>query len=171
MAEENENNDEVENVPFDETEDLEEEAAIPESAMEIDSIASSDDDDDEDDDDEDRPKTKDASSDDSLLEANNIDAARANPKRAQIQRRSRLDILEGVDLDDVPAIHAIWNTLEVNAEGTKPRKYDMKSDDYIETDIIKHPQFGKGFVVEILSSTKISVLFEDGVRRLAVGRP
>lgn len=46
-----------------------------------------------------------------------------------------------------------------------PRVYN-EDDEYYRLDFISHPQFGTGFIEEILSDTEIKVFFPHGVEVL-----
>lgn len=108
--------------------------------------------------------------DDSMIENSIEDAILVNPKRAEVQKyRSRPEIRNGVDFTKEDEIERIWTLLEEEEHDT-PKKYDLKKADYTETDVLKHPTLGKGYILEILPNKKISVLFEDGLKRLAVNR-
>ncbi len=39
-----------------------------------------------------------------------------------------------------------------------------------ENDVVRHPKFGIGFVVEIPGARKAEILFDDGLRKLVFGR-
>ena len=107
--------------------------------------------------------------DDDLLKSNYEQAVKANPKRAQKhQKRARIieGVLDAAKLETEEGIAKAWVALQKQAEGAKLRKFNM-SEAYTENDVISHPKFGEGYVVEILTSTKISVLFEDGIKKLA----
>ena len=110
--------------------------------------------------------------DDDLLTSNYEQAVKANPKRAakQVKRRRLIEgVLDTAELDTDEGKLKAWNALQSQAGDAKPRKYKL-AEEYTENDVIEHPKFGTGYVVEILSSTKISVLFEDGVKKLAHNR-
>lgn len=99
-------------------------------------------------------------------------AIKANPKRQEIQRK-RARMIEGVldtaELTTEEGSAKAWKSLQKQAGDAKPRKFSVK-DEYTENDIIEHPKFGEGYVVEILTATKISVLFQEGLKRLAHNR-
>lgn len=107
--------------------------------------------------------------DDDLVSSGYEKAVVANPKRQEIQRkRARMieGILDTAELSSEEGAAKAWQALQKQAADAKPRKYDI-TEDYTENDVIVHPSFGEGYVVEILTSTKMSVLFEGGLRRLA----
>ncbi len=133
-----------------------------------------DDDDDVDfveDDDDDAPRSSGGSrkDDDELLTKATEEAVVANPKRQAVQKK-RARVIEGIldtaELTTEEGRTKAWAALQKQAGDAKPRKYDMKGD-YTESDVVNHPKFGEGYVVEILTPTKMSVLFEEGLRRLA----
>jgi len=107
-----------------------------------------------------------------LLAPNFEQAVKANPKRQSVQRkRARLieGILDTAELTTSEGAAKAWQALQKQAGDAKPRKYALK-DEYTENDVVVHPAFGEGYVVEILTSTKMTVLFEDGIKRLAHNR-
>ena len=107
-----------------------------------------------------------------LLTSNYELAVKANPKRAtKHQKRARLIevVLDTAELGTDEGASKAWNALQKQAGDASKRKYAM-GDEFTENDVIEHPKFGEGYVVEILSSTKMSVLFEDGVKKLAHNR-
>lgn len=111
--------------------------------------------------------------DDALLTSNYEQAVKANPKRAnKHQKRARIieGVLDTAELGTPEGTAKAWNALQKQAADAKKRKYKV-TDEYTENDLIHHPNFGEGYVVEILTSTKMSVLFEDGMKRLAHNRP
>ena len=61
-----------------------------------------------------------------------------------------------------------WTRLVNKVEGDGeevPKDYEM-SDSYEHHDVIQHDKFGKGVVVDVIDPTKISVVFEEGEKRL-----
>lgn len=99
------------------------------------------------------------------------DAVLVNPQRGKVQKHlKRSETIMGADLTKAEEVHKIWTILEEENTDIKPRKYNMKKSDYIETDILTHPTLGKGYIIEILPNSKINVLFEMGVKKLVVNR-
>jgi len=47
------------------------------------------------------------------------------------------------------------------------RAYDLQKS-FQAGDVIRHPTFGIGFVERLLSETRMDVLFEDALRRMAM---
>lgn len=135
--------------------------------------------DDDDDDDEDTPKSKSSGSKKSkddfaaeLTEKTYDQAVRANPKRlAMVQKRAGLieTILDRSDLSTPEGLLKAWETLveETNTSVHKP--YSL-NDSFVENEVVGHPLFGTGFVSQILSPTKVEILFESGFKRLACNR-
>lgn len=125
-----------------------------------------------DDEDEDRPARSSGGSskdDDDLLKSNYEQAVKANPKRAQKHQKRKREIegvLDTAELGTEEGAAKAWDALQKGAGTVKPRKFKV-SESYTENDVLEHPKFGTGYVVEILTSTKMSVLFEDGVKKLA----
>lgn len=112
------------------------------------------------------------SDDADLLAPNYEQAVKANPKRQSVQRkRARLieGILDTAELTTAEGAAKAWQALQKQAGDAQPRKYDIKAE-FTENDVVVHPSFGEGYVVEILTSTKMTVLFEDGIKRLAHNR-
>jgi hypothetical protein len=104
-----------------------------------------------------------------LLTSNYELAVKANPKRAQKhQKRARLieGVLDTAELTTDAGAAKAWNALQNQASDAKKRAYSVK-EEFTENDVIEHPKFGEGYVVEILTSTKMAVLFEVGVKKLA----
>ena len=173
MSEETEDQDQnpddgIEEVPFEEDNGPEDAEIVPETDIDLDDIEDDYDDDDEDEVPE-RPKP--TKVDDEMLTAKNEKAVLATPKREKIvRRRSRAEIVDGVDFDDPDLVEKIWNQLEERNSGIRARKYNLKKGDYTETDVLKHDKFGKGYILEIISDGKIAVLFEEGVKKLAINR-
>ena len=106
-----------------------------------------------------------------LTESNYEDAVRANPKRlSAAQRKKASSIIEGIiddaELTDPESQSRAWGKLNDKIGVAHARKYDIKAE-FTENDVIDHPKFGIGFVVELLNPKKVEVLFEDGLRKLA----
>ena len=97
-------------------------------------------------------------------------ALKANPMRQQA-RRKRVSIIEGLvnqnELETDDGKVRAWTTLKNRAdEGELPPKDYGINIELKDGDFVVHPNFGQGFVIETLSPTKVSVLFEDGLRKL-----
>jgi RNase P subunit RPR2 len=58
-----------------------------------------------------------------------------------------------------------WNKLLLAADREKAVAYSM-SQGYAENDVIQHTKFGIGVVVKILDPSKISVVFEGGLKNM-----
>lgn len=118
-----------------------------------------------------RPRRTAPAKDDDLFESYEK-AVVANPKRAsKHQKRARLieGVLDKATLDTEEGAARAWAALQAQAGDATKRKYAM-SEQYTENDVIDHPKFGEGYVVEIVTLTKVAVLFEDGIRKLAHNR-
>lgn len=157
---------------FDELDDDFEGEEIEEDGLDID-LDETDDVEEVEFDDEERPSRRSrSSSDDDLIDTSYEGAVKANPKRQKVQRK-RARVIEGIldtaELSDEDGRAKAWASLQKQAGGAKPRPYAITAE-YTENDVLEHPKFGEGYVVEILTATKISVLFEDGLRRLAHNR-
>lgn len=130
--------------------------------------------DDEDDDDEGASSSK-GSKDDfaaELTEKTYEQAVRANPKRlAMVQKRAGVieNILDQSELKTPDGIKKAWETLnkEINTAVHKPYSVNEK---FAENEVVSHPTFGIGFVNQILTSTKVEIIFESGIKRLACNR-
>ncbi|MBQ9818388.1 MAG: hypothetical protein IJM59_13125 [Proteobacteria bacterium] len=61
-----------------------------------------------------------------------------------------------------------WKRL-TDVETDSIRSYSIRLK-LLKGDVIRHPKFGLGIVVEMTDSTKAEVLFEDGLRRLVCGK-
>lgn len=104
--------------------------------------------------------------DDELLEKAPENAVKANPKRVSpAQRKKNKKLVEGI-IDSTyfespeSAVKAFDKLKEeTNLEAAKPYSLDVELN---ENDTVKHPTFGVGFVLELISPTKVEVLFEDG---------
>ncbi len=110
--------------------------------------------------------------DDVLLTSNYEQAVKANPKRAtKHQKRGRIieGVLDAAKLGTEEGAVKAWVALQKQAGDAQKRTYSMK-EELTENDVIDHPLFGEGYVVEILTSTKVSVLFQDGLKKLAHNR-
>jgi hypothetical protein len=122
---------------------------------------------DEDDDDDVRPPSR-SSGDDDLQSLDYEQALKVNPKRAKMLRKRARHIegvLDSAELQTPEGAAKAWAKLSEDTDTDIHRTYSV-ADEYSENDVLEHPKFGIGFVVEILSDRKISVLFEDGLRRL-----
>ena len=110
------------------------------------------------------------SDDESLTESSCEDAVRANPKRlSAAQRRKASAVIEGLideaELTDPDGQKRAWNKLADKFGVEHPEPFDI-STGLTANDVIDHPAFGIGFVVELIHSKKVEVLFEDGLRKL-----
>ena len=97
----------------------------------------------------------------------------ANPKRAQARKKSR-SIVEGIvsdaDLKSDDGQERAWKKLSERTDTSLARPYAVDME-VTENDTISHPNFGVGFVLDIPSPTKVTVLFETGVRKLRCKSP
>lgn len=108
--------------------------------------------------------------DDDMLEKPNTDAAKANPKRetAAVRKQNR-KIVEGIIdkayFESEESTRRVYDELrdESDIAAAKPYALDVE---LTENDAVDHPTFGLGFVLELMSPTKVEVLFEDGVKKL-----
>ena len=110
-------------------------------------------------------------SDAELTETGYEGAVHANPKRLSASQRKKAQaIIEGLiddaDLEDEKGQGKAWQILNDKFGDTMPTKFDISAA-FTENDVVDHPRFGVGFVVELINPKKINVLFEDGLRKLA----
>lgn len=113
-----------------------------------------------------KPRSRNNSDD--LATLDRAQALKANPKRAKMLRKRARQIegvLDAAELKTPKGAAKAWTKLNGDTNTEIRRAYNV-ADDYSENDVLEHPKFGVGFVVEIMSDRKISVLFEDGLRRL-----
>lgn len=118
---------------------------------------------------EDSPKSK-RRKKDNYSDAMVAVALQANPMRQQA-RRKRISIIEGLvnqnELETDDGKIRAWTTLKTRADqGELPPKNYGINIELKDGDFVLHPNFGQGFVIETLSPTKVSILFEDGLRKL-----
>lgn len=119
-----------------------------------------------------KPKSKKKRKEEPLTEVKYEDAVRVNPKRASALKKTRSlveSILEDSKLESEEEVKKAWEELNEKVDTKKARKYAL-NDDFQPNDAIKHKKFGVGFVNQKLSPTKVEVIFEDGIRRLACNR-
>lgn len=122
-------------------------------------------------DDDDRDELGIDTDDAELTETGYEGAVHANPKRlTATQRKKAQAIIEGLiddaDLADEEGQIKAWKILNKKFGDTMPRKFAL-DEAFTENDVIDHPRFGVGFVVELINDKKINVLFDDGLRKLA----
>lgn len=103
-------------------------------------------------------------------EANKEEALKANPKRlTAAQRKKASALIEGIidtaELTHQEGLERAWAKLNEKIGDEHARKYDIKAE-FTENDVIDHPKFGIGYVVELVHPTKIEVLFEDGLKKM-----
>ena len=108
---------------------------------------------------------------DDMLEKPAEDVTKANPKRVTpAQRKKNRLLVEGIieDIDlhrEEGAIERVYTELMEKADLATAKDYSINAE-LTENDVIEHAKFGTGFVVELMSPTKVEVLFEDGLRKL-----
>jgi|SRR5690554_31481 len=120
----------------------------------------------EEEDDDDESGFKPSTIDDGLLEKAPENAIKANPKRmTAAQRKQNKVLVEGI-IDKtyfespesaIKAYEKLREETDVNA--AKPYSIDIE---LTENDTVIHPKFGVGFVLELVSPTKVEILFEEG---------
>lgn len=92
----------------------------------------------------------------------------ANPKRVQARKKSAKvigGIISGAELSTEAGQLKAWKKLKEDTDGKLAKDYKVGIE-LNANDAIMHKKFGLGFVVEEVSATKVSVLFEDGLRKL-----
>ena len=92
----------------------------------------------------------------------------ANPKR--IQARKKADkliagIISDADLEKTDGQGEAWTAIQEHMDVEHAKDYTIHIS-LEESDTVSHPTFGVGIVLEELSATKSSVLFEGGIRKL-----
>lgn len=104
--------------------------------------------------------------DDDLLKKAPESAVKANPKRmSAAQRKQNRSLVEGIIdatyFESPESATKAFETLraETDINAAKPYSLDVE---LTENDTVDHPTFGIGFVLELLSPTKVEVLFEEG---------
>lgn len=113
----------------------------------------------------------DTDSDVDLTEESCEDAVKANPKRLTAAQREKASaIIEGMideaELNDPEGQQKAWDKLEEEFGTDHPVEFDISAQ-LNANDVVDHPKFGIGFVVEKVNAQKVEVLFEDGLRKLA----
>jgi len=111
-------------------------------------------------------------SDDDLVEMSYKETIHANPKRAKaLKKRASLieTVLDDAKLDSEEGVKEAWESLNQEVD-TKIRKPYSIKEEYSENQVIEHPSFGVGFVNQVLSETKVEVIFEEGVKRLVCNK-
>lgn len=108
--------------------------------------------------------------DDEMLEKPKTDAAKANPKReTAVVRKKNRKIVEGIIdkayFENEESIQRVYGELQEGSDMAAAKEYSLDVE-LTENDVVQHPQFGLGFVLELMSPTKVEVLFEDGVKKL-----
>ena len=106
-----------------------------------------------------------------LAEQSCEDAVKANPKRlSAAQRKKASAIIEGLiddaELSNPEGQKRAWDRLHEKFGADHPQPFEISAD-LTANDVVDHPKFGIGFVVEQINPKKINVLFEDGLRKLA----
>ena len=98
-------------------------------------------------------------------------AIHVNPKRQQA-RRKNVTLIEGLvhrnELDKEEGQRRAWAMLKDKSAVTS--KLYAITEPFELGDYIKHPTFGEGFVIEMPTDTKITVLFEQGIRKLVCNK-
>lgn len=92
----------------------------------------------------------------------------ANPKRQHVVKRQNNEIARIIsisDLDKSDGQLLAWTKLSDAIDTEHPKTYRLDAI-LSEVDVLQHPTFGIGFILEILSPTKASVLFESGLKKL-----
>lgn len=106
-----------------------------------------------------------------LTEMSCEDAVRANPKRlTAAQRRKANAVIEGL-IDDAELSHQegqqkAWQRLHDEFGTDHPQPFDISAE-LSPNDVVEHPEFGIGFVVELIHPQKVEVLFSEGLKKLA----
>ena len=93
------------------------------------------------------------------------------PKKKATRKRAgpKLTPSERSKARAAAAAAVAWGDRLEGADVSSARKYSMR-ETYAVGDIIDHPRFGVGFVVAVTEPQKFEILFEDGVRVMAMAR-
>ena len=96
------------------------------------------------------------------------------PTRTRTRRRTaaRGPTIEGIPkakLEKPEMAKEAWDKLAARFADAEIVDYGLTVT-LAENDVVKHPKFGTGFVVEIPGARKAEILFEDGLRKLVFGR-
>lgn len=90
--------------------------------------------------------------------------AGARPTRASAPRASKTGARAK---SSVTAQRATWDERTAGHELSAFTKYSTDGT-YVLDELVLHKKFGPGFVLEVLSPSKVSVMFQDGPRTLAM---
>ncbi|RAL20583.1 hypothetical protein DL240_16225 [Lujinxingia litoralis] len=117
------------------------------------------------------PAKSSSKKDSDLVDANYADVVKANPKRlSTAQQKQAASVIEGIishaELSDPEGQARAWKKLSDTFGSAHARAYSIATE-LTENDVIDHPRFGVGFVVQLLTPTKVEVIFEDGLKKLA----
>lgn len=99
-------------------------------------------------------------------------AVRANPKRQQARKKARRIIsglLIDADLDTDEGLLQAWHALRDQTDASIAKPYSISAA-LQENDTVTHPSFGLGFVIAELTTTKVEVLFEVGLKKLVCNK-
>ena len=154
--------------PLDDDESLEDLGEDVDDDLDLDFDDSESDDDDDDDDD--KPKAKAKAKAKPKPKATKA-VKKDTPKRAAKKRGTTIEtIMDASRLDDNEDAAKAWELISRDATDiTKKIKYTLKAS-YEPYQVITHKSFGVGYVRNILSPTKIEVIFEEGFKRLVCNR-
>ncbi|MEM1348649.1 MAG: hypothetical protein AAGI01_08855 [Myxococcota bacterium] len=109
-------------------------------------------------------KKKDDYSDSEAVEI----AVKANPKRMKARKKSQTvigGIVQAADLEKPDGQLKAFNKMQEQTDLTLAKPYAVHAT-FEDNDVIEHPSFGVGFVIEQLTDTKVAVLFEEGLKKL-----
>ncbi|HNS72942.1 MAG TPA: hypothetical protein PKI81_06025 [bacterium] len=87
------------------------------------------------------------------------------PESKGVKKSAKLQKVQKPKLTPEARESRKWNKLLLAADPEKAVIYSMSSG-YAENDIIQHDKFGLGVVVKIIDLSKISVVFETGVKNM-----
>ncbi len=163
MTTEDEKDEEVE-----EFEDEDFDAELDDEELDLDGLEEGDDDFDDEEAEPSRSSGRDKYSDAAVAEA-----VQANPKRQQARKRNRRTIegiLDAADMRHERGQNRAFARLQEENDDTVTKPFEMGMELRVN-DVLEHPTFGLGFVISEDSTTKVSVLFEDGIRKLVCDNP
>ncbi|MCL2325468.1 MAG: hypothetical protein FWC40_03050 [Proteobacteria bacterium] len=78
-------------------------------------------------------------------------------------------LLSAEEMADEASREAAWARLTRDVAEAEIKAYSIRGQ-FRQGDVVRHPTFGLGAVLELIESTKAEILFEDRVRRLVCGK-
>jgi len=91
--------------------------------------------------------------------------AGTSSRSSSSSRSPRMTKAEKEAIESAQSLRRRWDEQLAKTAGTEQVPYNVKAD-YTAGDVIEHPKFGLGFVVEETAFNRIKVLFQDAERVL-----